>query len=93
MASVAITARPDYIVGSMIGRIVIAVERASANYCLRQCRRRRTGEVTWEVVDRSSGVTIAAGFECREEALRVVRGWERLSQEVEGGFDGHIIVH
>jgi hypothetical protein len=77
----------------MIGRIVISTERASANYCLRQCRRRRTGEITWEVVERFSGTTIAAGLECREEALRVVRGWERLGQEVEGGFEGHISIH
>lgn len=68
-------------------------ERASANYFLRQVRRRRTGEVSWEVIDASSGVTVAAGFESRDEALRVVRSWERLSQHLEDGLEGHILVH
>jgi hypothetical protein len=77
----------------MIGRTVMMAERASANYFLRQVRRRRTGEVSWEIVDAGSGVTVAAGFDSRDEALRVVRGWERLSQELEDGLEGHIVVH
>jgi hypothetical protein len=77
----------------MIGRTVLAAERASANYFLRQVRRRRTGEVTWEVIDAGSGVTVAAGFESRDEAVRVVRAWERLSQELEDGLEGHVRVH
>ena len=78
---------------AMIGRTVMAAERASANYFLRQVRRRRTGEISWEIVDATSGVTVAAGFESRDEALRVVRGWERLSQQLEDGLEGHIRVH
>lgn len=77
----------------MIGRFVLSVERASANYCLRQVKRRRTSAISWEVVDRGSGVTVVAGFESREEALRVVRSWERLSQETEHGLEGHMRVH
>jgi hypothetical protein len=77
----------------MIGRYVIAVERASANYCMRQVRRRRNGEVSWEVVDRGSGVIVAAGLDTRDEALRLVRSYERLSQQLEGGLEGHILVH
>lgn len=77
----------------MIGRYILSVERASANYCVRQVKRRRTGEISWEVVDRGSGVTVVAGFEGRDEALRVVRSWERLSQEIEGGLEGHMLVH
>jgi hypothetical protein len=77
----------------MIGRDVLWAGRASANYFLRHVRRRRTGEQSWEVIDASSGVTVAAGFESRDEALRVVRGWERLSQELEDGLEGHVLVH
>jgi hypothetical protein len=79
--------------GAMIGRTVMMAERASANYFLRQVRRRRTGEVSWEIVDANSGVTVAAGFDSREEALRIVRGWEHLGQELENGLDGQILVH
>ena len=56
-------------------------------------RHRRTGEVSWEVVDANSGVAVATGIVNREEALRVVRGWERLSQKLEGGLAGHVLVH
>jgi hypothetical protein len=77
----------------MIGREVVVEEEASANYRLRQVQRRRTGEVTWEVVDANSGVTVATGIVNREEAVRVVRGWERLSQRLEGGLAGHVLVH
>jgi hypothetical protein len=77
----------------MIGREVVCEEEASANYRLRQVQRRRTGEVTWEVVDANSGVTVATGIVNREEAVRVVRGWERLSQRLEGGLAGHVLVH
>ena len=77
----------------MIGRTVMMAERASANYFLRQVRRLRTGEVTWEIVDATSGVTVAAGFDSREEALRVVRGWEHLGQDVESGLENRILVH
>jgi hypothetical protein len=68
-------------------------ERASANYFLRQVCRRRTEDVSWEIVDAGSGVTVAAGFDSRDEALRIVRGWERLSQQLENGLEGHIVVH
>ena len=77
----------------MIGREVVVEEEASANYRLRQVQRRRTGEVTWEVIDANSGVTVATGIMNREEAVRVVRGWERLSQRLEGGLAGHVLVH
>jgi len=77
----------------MIGRTVMMAQRASANYFMRQVRRRRTGVVSWEVIDAGSGVTVAAGLETRDEALRVVRSWERLSQELEDGLEGHVLVH
>jgi hypothetical protein len=77
----------------MIGREVVFEEEASANYRLRQVKRRRTGEVSWEVVDANSGVAVATGIVDREEAVRVVRGWERLSQRLEGGLAGHVLVH
>jgi len=77
----------------MIGRDILFEEEASANYRLREVQRRRTGEVSWEVVDANSGVAVATGIVNREEALRVVHGWERLSQELEGGLAGHVLVH
>jgi hypothetical protein len=77
----------------MIGREILSEEAASANYRMREVRGRRTGEVTWEVVDANSGVAVATGLANREEALRVVRGWERLSQKLEGGLAGHVWVH
>jgi hypothetical protein len=77
----------------MIGREVLFEEDASPNYRLREVQRRRTGEVTWEVVDAASGVAVATGLANRDEALRIVRGWERLSQKLEGGLEGHVLVH
>lgn len=77
----------------MIGREVLFEEDASPNYRLREVQRRRTGEVTWEVVDAASGLPVATGLLNREEALRIVRGWERLSQKLEGGLEGHVLVH
>ena len=77
----------------MIGREILFEEEASANYRLREVQHRRTGAVSWEVVDANSGVAVATGIGNREEALRVVRGWERLSQKLEGGLAGHVLVH
>jgi hypothetical protein len=78
---------------SMIGREVLFEEEASPNYRLREVRHRRTGHVSWEVTDAGTGMTVAGGFVDRQEALRVVRAWERLSQRLEGGLAGHILVH
>ncbi len=77
----------------MIGRQILQEEEASPNYRLRQVQHRRTGEVAWEVVESASGVAVATGLADRDEALRVVRGWERLSQRLDGGLPGHILVH
>ena len=77
----------------VIGREILFEEEASPNYRLREVQRRRTGEVTWEVVDASSGLAVTTGLANREEALRIVRGWERLSQKLEGGLEGHVLVH
>ncbi len=77
----------------MIGRDVLQEEQASPNYRMREVQRRRTGEVSWEVVEAESGLAVATGLASREEALRIVRGWERLSQKLEGGLAGHILVH
>jgi hypothetical protein len=77
----------------MIGREILSEEEASPNYRLRHVRRHRTQETSWEVVDSASGTAIATGLMDREEALRVVRGWERLSQRTEGGLPGHVLVH
>ena len=77
----------------MIGREILHDEEASPNYRFRQVQHRRTGEVTWEVVESASGVVVATGLADRDEALRVVRGWERLSQRLEGGLPGHVLVH
>ena len=78
---------------SMIGREILSEEAASPNYRLRQVRRHRTGEISWEVVESPSATAVATGLPDREEALRVVRGWERLSQRLEGGLPGHILVN
>ena len=77
----------------MIGRDVVFEEVASANYRLREVRHRRTGEVTWEILDASSGLTVVGGLADRQEALRVVRGWERLSLRLEGGLAGHVLLN
>ncbi len=76
-----------------IGREVLSEEQASANYRLRLVRWRRTGEESWEVIDMHSRVVVATGLAEREEALRIVRGWERLSQRIPGGLEGHIVPH
>ena len=78
---------------AMIGRDTLFEEEASPNYRLREVRGHRTGEVSWEVVETASGIAVATGLLNREEALRIVRGWERLSQKIEGGLEGHILVH
>jgi hypothetical protein len=75
------------------GREVLVEEEASPNYRLRQVRRRRTGDLTWEVVEAATAVAVVTGLPDREEALRIVRGWERLSQKIEGGLSGHVVVH
>lgn len=77
----------------MIGRAILNDEQASPNYRIRQVQRRRTGEVSWEVIEATSGSTVATGLCDREEALRIVRGWERLSQRIEGGLPGHVLVN
>ncbi len=77
----------------MIGREILFEEEASPNYRLREIRRRRTGEVSWEVIEGASGITVATGLHDREEALRIIRGWERLSQKLEGGLADHVLVH
>jgi len=77
----------------MIGREVLFDEVASANYRLRQVKDRRTGTVTWEVLDAGSGLTVVGGLTDRLEALRVVRGWERLSSRIEGGLAGHVLLN
>lgn len=76
-----------------IGREVLQEEVASANYHLRLVRSRRTGDESWEVVDAHKAVAVVVGLATREEALRIVRGWERLSQRVPGGLEGHIVPH
>ena len=77
----------------MIGREILFEEDASPNYRMRQVQQRRTGEVTWEVVDAATSHAVATGLASRDEALRIVRGWERLSQKLEGGLEGHVLVH
>jgi len=77
----------------MIGRKILQEQQASANYNLRQVERRRTGEISWEVVEASSGTAVVTGLASRDEALRTIRGWEHLSQKLEGGLPGHVLVH
>jgi len=77
----------------MIGRVVLHEERASANYWIRRVRRRRTAEESWEVLEAESRLTVATGLGDREEAVRMIRGWERLSQRLEGGLAGHVLLH
>ncbi|MGH7819153.1 MAG: hypothetical protein ACREQ9_05215 [Candidatus Binatia bacterium] len=79
--------------GPRIGREVLQEEQASPNYRMREVKRRSTGEVSWEVLDAESGLTVVVGLADREEALRIVRGWERLSQRIEGGLANHVLVH
>jgi hypothetical protein len=77
----------------MIGREILLEEQVSPNYRLRQVRRRRTGEVLWEILEAASELPVITGLLSRDEALRIVRGWERLSQKLEGGLTGHVLVH
>jgi hypothetical protein len=77
----------------MIGREVLSDEAASANYRMREVRMRHSGEVSWEVVDANTGSLVATGLSNRDEALRFVRGWERLSQKLEGGLTGHVLLN
>jgi len=77
----------------MIGRNILHEEEASPNYRLRQVQLRRTGEVSWEAIESATGKVVAMGLASREEALRHIRGWERLSQQIEGGLPDHILVH
>ncbi len=79
--------------GDDIGREILAEEDASPNYRMRQVRRRRTGDVSWEVIETASGLPVATGLTDREEALRIVRGWERLSMRLEGGLPGHVLLN
>lgn len=78
---------------SAIGREVLFEEEASPNYRLRHVRNRRTGEETWEALDAASGLTVVGSLGDREEALRIVRAWERLSQTLEGGLADHVLVN
>jgi len=77
----------------MIGREILLEEQASANYRLRHVRWRRTGEESWEVIDAGSGAMVVGGLADREEALRVVKAWERLSLREDGGLPGHVLLN
>ena len=77
----------------MIGRQVLCEEEASINYVLRQVRWRRTGAVSWEVVDAESRTAVATGLADRDEAIRFVRAWERLNYRLAGGLPGHRLPH
>lgn len=77
----------------MIGREILSEVEASPNYRLRQVRRRRTDEVSWEVVETASAQTVVAGLATQDEALRIIKAWERLSQKRDGGLPGHVLVH
>lgn len=76
----------------MIGRETICAERASANYWMRCVRWRRTGEESWEIID-GHGAAVATGLRDRDEALRQVKAWERLSLRIEGGLEGHQLLN
>lgn len=76
-----------------IGRDILSDEQASANYRLRQVRARATGSESWEVIDAASAAAVATGLSTREEALRIVRAWEKLNQRIEGGLPGHVVPH
>jgi len=77
----------------VIGREILSDEEASANYRMRQVRVRRTGDVSWEVVESQTGVAVVTGLADRDEALRLVRGWERLNSRLEEGLEGHRRAH
>jgi hypothetical protein len=76
-----------------VSREVLGEKMASPHDHLGEVIRRRTGEVSWEILDRESRLTVVGGLPDREEALRNVRGWERLSQREEGGLEGRLTVH
>ncbi len=78
---------------AVIGRQVLCEEAASANYRMREVRWRRTDTVTWEVLDAASGTPVVTGLPNRDEALRIVRAWERLSAKLEGGLPDHLLLH
>ena len=77
----------------LIGREILLEEQASPNYRYRQVRWRRTGEVRWEVLDGSSNHPVLTDLADRDEALRVVRGLERVGQQLEQAFPGHVLIH
>lgn len=76
-----------------IGREVLAEEQASPNYRFRQVRWRRTGEVRWEVLDASSDQIVLSDLADRDEALRVVKGLERVGQRLDRALPGHVSIH
>jgi len=76
-----------------IGREILSDEEASPNYRMHEVRLRRTGAVSWDVVEAAGGKVVASGLGSRDEALRLIRGWERLSQRIEGGLPDHVLVH
>src|SRR2546429_392591 len=39
------------------------------------------------------GLTVVGGLADRQEALRVIRGWERLSLKLDGGLAGHRLLN
>jgi hypothetical protein len=49
--------------------------------------------IVWEILDAGSDLTVLGGLTDREEALRAVRGWERLSLRLEGGLAGHVLLN
>lgn len=76
-----------------IGREILLDEEASPNYRLRLVRMRATGTELWEVADGATATTVATGLSSRDEALRLVKAWERLNQRIAGGLPGHILPH
>jgi hypothetical protein len=77
----------------MIGRVTLSNEEVSPNYRVHEVRKRGTGAVSWEVFDAATQRPVATGLHGRDEALRYVRGLERLNQRLEGGLEGHILPH
>ncbi len=68
---------------AMIGREILTEEPLSSNYSIRSVRRRRTGQVTWEVIDAQTGRVIAAELLDAEEARRIVYGFEGMERKGE----------
>lgn len=77
----------------MVGREILQDEEASPNYRLQEVRARHSNRVSWDIVAHASGKRVASGLTSRDEALRLIRGWERLSQKLEGGLPDHVLVH